>query len=464
MSEESTTIGSIFSTDALFNNPLFAGGLGLAGLGAAAAIARRGAVRGAALVRRRLTVNLEIQKTDPSYPWVLAWLSLARENSGFIASRLTRIHDLAISTSVKRTASGQVKPSFILQPGYGRHIVRQGNAYLIVNREKQSSANMNSGEPFETLTLTTLYAHRHVFEYIFTEAHRLSMERNQGKTIMYTTQGFEWKMVGEPKRKRSLDTVILAEGVKERIVNDVKDFMDRQAWYTDRGVPYRRGYLLYGPPGTGKSSFIQAIAAELDFGVASINLSERGMSDDKLALLMTKIPPQSILLLEDADAAFVNRKQKEADGYGGGSVTFSGLLNALDGVVAGEERIVFLTTNHIERLDAALIRPGRVDMTVRIGEATRYQAAQMWERFYGELDSQHVYKERFLNELQALNIIEDEFGVEPRDKVRTSTAAIQGLFLFNKDDMEGAIAQAAGLIPVVYEAEPDMGKGVRSPS
>lgn len=206
------------------------------------------------------------------------------------------------------------------------------------------------------------------------------------------------------------------------------------------------------------------MAGELDFGVAIINLSERGMTDDKLAHLLTKLPPRTILLLEDADAAFRNRRQVDTDGYGGANVTFSGLLNALDGVAAGEERIAFLTTNHIDQLDEALIRPGRVDMTVRIGEATRHQAAEMWDRFYGETDTDGRGKERFLERLEVLGLVCDAVG-KKQAVLHTSTAAIQGLFLFNKDDMAGAMAMAEGLIPRIYEpVRPDEKAGVKVPA
>jgi chaperone BCS1 len=323
---------------------------------------------------------------------------------------------------------------------------------------------MSTGEPHETVTLTTLYAHRHVFEDIFREAHLLALSAQEGKTIMYTARGAEWTQFGDARKKRPLQSVVLDKGIKERIVADVRDFLGRQQWYVDRGIPYRRGYLLYGPPGSGKSSFIQALAGELDFGVAIINLSERGVTDDKLAHLLTKLPARTILLLEDADAAFRNRRQVDADGYGGATVTFSGLLNALDGVAAGEERIAFLTTNHIDRLDEALIRPGRVDMTVRIGEATRHQAAEMWDRFYGDIDEDGKGRDRFLKKLEEIGIITNEAG-EKRGKLHTSTAAIQGLFLFNKDNMDEAIAMAEGLIPRRYEPEPqDPGVGIKMPA
>lgn len=177
------------------------------------------------------------------------------------------------------------------------------------------------------------------------------------------------------------------------------------------------------------------------------------MTDDRLADLLTKLPPRTILLLEDADAAFANRRQAEADGYSGASVTFSGLLNALDGVVAGEERISFLTTNHVDRLDEALIRPGRVDMTVRIGEATRYQAGEMWSRFYGDVDVDGSGRERWLAKLESLGLVSGVSGDTAGVRLRTSTAAIQNIFLFNKDNMEGAISMAEGLLPRIFEPE-----------
>ncbi|UNI19228.1 Complex III assembly protein translocase and chaperone [Purpureocillium takamizusanense] len=451
----SSAPSSLFNLDALFDNPLFAGGIGLASLGAAAAFARKGAIVALGAARRRLLVNVEISKQDPAYPWILAWLSQPRENPGFLASRLTRIHNLSVTTTTSSRGANLGGPSnahFFLQPGYGRHIVKFGGAYIAVNREKHSTANMNTGEPHEIVQLTTLWAHRHAFEAIFSEAHQLAAKANEGRTIVYAARGMDWASLGEPRKKRPLGSVVLDEGVKESIVTDVKDFLSRQQWYVDRGIPYRRGYLLFGPPGSGKSSFIQALAGELDFGVAMVNLSEMGMTDDKLAYLLTKLPKRSLLLLEDADAAFVNRRQRDADGYSGASVTFSGLLNALDGLAAGEERIAFLTTNHIDRLDPALIRPGRVDMMLRLGEATKYQAAQMWDRFYGDVDKDGSGRERFLQRLDELGLFGTDREGKPSNR-HTSTAAIQGLFLFNKNDAQGAIDMAEGLIPRKFEAE-----------
>lgn len=462
-----TPSGSVFGLDALFDNPLFAGGIGLASLGAAAAFARKGVIAAAGSARRRLLVNVEISKQDPAYPWILAWLSQPRPTPGFIASRLTRVHNLSVRTTAASKGAGSAGPStahFFLQPGYGKHIVKFRNAFIAVNREKHNTANMNTGEPHEIVQLTTLWSHRHIFEDVFSEAYALAAKANEGKTIVYSARGMEWAPLGDSRKKRPLASVVLDQGVKDDIVNDVHDFLSRQQWYIDRGIPYRRGYLLFGPPGSGKSSFIQALAGELDFGVAMINLSEMGMTDDKLAFLLTKLPKRTLLLLEDADAAFSNRRQRDADGYSGASVTFSGLLNALDGVAAGEERLAFLTTNHIDRLDPALIRPGRVDMMVRIGEATKFQASEMWDRFYGDVDPDHQGRERFLARLEELGLFGEMPDGQPSHR-HTSTAAIQGLFLFNKTDMEGAINMAEGLVPRKFEPGEEIPEGaIKTPA
>ena len=375
------------------------------------------------------------------------------KKAGLIESVMRRftpgIHHLAIETEKVEHPNGSVQAEFTLIPGPGKHIIRYRNAFLMVNRLRETrSMNHSTGIPWETVTLTTLYSQRNIFEEIFLEAHQLAQQSSEGKTIVYQARATSWEKFGEPRRKRPLESVILDKGVKERVISDVKGFLGSAKWYYERGIPYRRGYLLYGPPGSGKSSFIRALAGELDYNIAMLNLSERGLTDDRLNHLLTVIPRRTLVLLEDADAAFGNRRtQTDEDGYRGANVTFSGLLNALDGVASAEERIVFLTTNYVNRLDSALIRPGRVDMAVRLGEATRWQMAELWDRFYGEFDEQGTFKARFLERLEQLELINPENEERRPHSRRTSAAALQGLFLYNKGDMEGAIAMAPGLLP-----------------
>lgn len=346
------------------------------------------------------------------------------------------LHHLQVQTARVNKPDGSMHTQMALVPGTGRHILRYRNAFIAVNRQREKAFDLSKGAPFETVTLTTLYAQRNIFEELFEEAHQLARRLQEGKTVMYTSWGTEWRQFGEPKRKRPLDSVVLAEGVKEGIVEDINDFLAARTWYLDRGIPYRRGYLLYGPPGTGKSSFIQALAGELDFNIALLNVSERGLTDDRLNHLLTNVPQRTMVLLEDADAAFVNRRKADETGYAGANVTFSGLLNALDGVASAEERVIFLTTNHVDRLDSALIRPGRVDMAVSLDYAGEDQMGRLWDRFYADVDHDGVGKEKFLAAAREQDLVG-----------RTTTASLQGLFLHNKGNADGAIAMVGGLAP-----------------
>lgn len=111
-------------------------------------------------------------------------------------------------------------------------------------------------------------------------------------------------------------------------------------------------------------------------------------------------------------------------------MTFSGFLNALDGVASGEERIIFLTTNHIERLDPALIRPGRVDLAQLIDDASPAQAKELFTRFY------RASEEPLATQAENGDVV-DTLGDEVAGIVaeemaagrRVSMAALQGLFI-----------------------------------
>lgn len=273
--------------------------------------------------------------------------------------------------------------------------------------------------------------------------------KKYGKTSVYTSNsGIYWNF-SSARSPRSFDSVILSEGLKQELLKDITTFRESAQWYQDRGVPYRRGYLLHGPPGTGKSSFIVALAGHLGLSICIVNLGMNGLSDRQLGILLGDCPPNSILLIEDIDAAFVKRTQGTESNSNSSSLTLSGVLNALDGVAAQEGSVVFMTTNHITKLDDALIRPGRCDRKLLFDYADRYQVRQMFLKFYQSYSNNgpspnesEIGKREFQNDLRAcerdamVHIIADQVCEMISKEDRVTTAQLQGFFMLNRNDPE----------------------------
>lgn len=328
----------------LSENPYFGAGFGLFGLGAGAAILRKSLQGGIILFRRHFMITLEVPCRDKSYQWLLQWITKR-------GARKTQ--HLSVETSFVQKDSGHILTNYEFIPSIGQHLMWYGGTYIRIERTREShTLDLHMGVPWETVTLTAFGRNKNLYFNILEEARMLALKDTEGKTIMYSAMGSEWRPFGHPRKKRPIDSVVLDRGIANSILKDCQDFINNSSWYSDRGIPYRRGYLLHGPPGCGKSSFITALAGEIEFGICLLNLSDRGLTDDRLNHLLSVAPQQSIILLEDIDAAFASRedtKQVKNAFDGLNRVTFSGLLNCLDGVASTEARIVFMTTNYLER-------------------------------------------------------------------------------------------------------------------
>lgn len=418
----------------LSDNQFFGAGFGLALLGGGVALLKRGTAVGYRMAQRYCVVVMEIPNTDISYHWLLQWLAKRR----MVGSQHTSVHTL-----LEKTDDGRVSSEFKFMPSTGLHFFWHDSRLVRVERNRDSKM-LAGTEPFESVTLCTVGRDHSTFTKMLLEARAAAMEETSNKTTMFKARGHEWQVIGSPRRKRPLESVVLASGQAERIVNDVREFLDQPKWYEERGIPYRRGYLFYGPPGCGKSSFIAALAGAVDLSICVLSLSSMYLSNDVLDTLLTNAPVKSIILLEDVDAAFGNRQfdpnDKRHIGMSGG-VTFSGLLNALDGVTSSEGRILIMTTNHASRLDPALVRPGRVDVREEFTHCTEEQLSCMYQRFYPQ---HHVYAEKFAQAVVAC-------------KLPVSPAMIQGFFLTHKQDPVGVIDNLPTLCSLYSSQQPATG-------
>lgn len=174
---------------------------------------------------------------------------------------------------------------------------------------------------------------------------------------------------------RNMDTIYLDSKIKDNIIEDVQNFLEEEDVYSLYGIPYKKTYLLEGVPGTGKTSLIFAIASMLKMNIAIINFGP-DMDDAVFMKAISYMPSNSILLMEDVDSVF-----NERDTLVHSPITFSALLNTLDGVARRHKLITFITTNHIERLDEALLRPGRIDKIFNFSYASENQIKEMFLKF-----------------------------------------------------------------------------------
>ncbi len=369
--------------NSLDQNPFFSGGLSLMVIGSLAALLRRLPGQIWAYLERRFSITVEIPDRDPAYRWVQTWLaaqSYARRacDLSLITTWSSRDPDSDIDDdSDDGDPSGPAKEAnFLLSPAPGTHFMTYRNRLLILHRTRRE---LQMGGPMsfqETMKLQVLGGNRALIEQLLGEAYAAGVPTTPGVSILSAYDACWSATAWQPRRPMA--SLVLADGLLEEMLADLHEFYRSRTWYAERGIPYRRGYLLHGPPGTGKTTLVLALAGELKLSLAVLNLSNRLMSDDSLRTLINALPVGAVLLIEDVDCIFKERRGTDQQT----GVTLSGLLNALDGVSSREGRVLFMTTNHPERLDPALIRPGRVDRKAELGYATPDQARRLFLWFY----------------------------------------------------------------------------------
>ena len=247
------------------------------------------------------------------------------------------------------------------------------------------------------------------------------------------------------KHPSTFDTLAMDPCQKYRIMSDLKDFADGGAFYQRTGRAWKRGYLLYGPPGTGKSSMIAAMANYLGYDIYDLELTEVHTNSELRKLLM-KTSSKSIIVIEDIDCSINLTNRKKSNGNvvpgrgldgplpeemrgeeGANTITLSGLLNFTDGLwsCCGSERIFVFTTNHVEKLDPALLRSGRMDMHIFMSYCSFDSLKILFKNYleYEEGDDEDLMKE--LREII--------------DKAEMTPADISELLIKNRRDKEKAV-------------------------
>jgi mitochondrial chaperone BCS1 len=323
-------------------------------------------------LQRFLIVRVDIMNGDSLFEWVKLWF-----DKDAYTKRARLVSASAIPITEWNTATiAPKKWKILFTPAPGVHLLSYRSRPVIVHRDRKDiTAGGSVVGVRDTFTMYFFTRNQNIVRDFFEDAHRVAEEEKANKLTIFSGDLYQnWNVLAH-RNVRPLESVILDEGVKEATYDDINNFLSSEAWYKSMAIPFHRGYLFYGPPGSGKSSLAIALASEFRLDTYLLNLNN--LSDGRLMSLLSTMPSHSILLLEDIDSIFVKREALA-------QVTFSGLLNALDGIHSKDGLIVFMSTNHIERLDPALLRPGRIDCKVYLGMASPYQIKEMFLRFFPE--------------------------------------------------------------------------------
>lgn len=393
---------------------------------------------------------------------------------------------------------GKKKKALAYTPTFGSHFFWYKGRICIFRRDKgrdQQAGYMLVSER-EEISISCFGRDPWLLKELLMEARTQFTQRDEHKTLIYrgtipagtTTPAWQRCLA---RASRPFSTVILNDKVKQDLIDDVQDYLNpaTRRWYSNRGIPYRRGYLLYGPPGTGKSSLSLALAGFFKMRIYIVSLSSVTSNEENLSTLFAELPRRCVVLLEDIDTAGLTHTRednkssdasnddKDDDMVPGqltkgtdptntnnnnGRLSLSGLLNILDGVASQEGRVLIMTTNHIDKLDKALIRPGRVDMIVKFDLADTGMVSSIFRAIFAPLEGDNKPSGP---EAEAVRDPEEVKRLVAADKTRRdeitaeieklaevfaakipahefSPAELQGYLLKNKRDAEGAVRGA----------------------
>lgn len=382
--------------------------------------------------------SISVDSDDDIYRHIMAWLAdqpmshvsrslmakTGKESAWDSAENTFEEYGMDLGTLFNFSNwDAKVPPRF--EPYFGQHhFWHKRHLFFFGREQKQVLGSGWGGSTFredEVITLTCIGRSTQPIKALILECREIYLERENSRTVVRRPSPKESRMRGRnvwtrvaTRPSRPMETVVLNHDAKARILADINEYLHpaTPAWYANRGIPYRRGYLFHGPPGTGKTSLSFALSGIFGLDIYCISLLEPTLTEEDLGLLFSSLPRRCVVLLEDIDSAGLHRRNDRTveistETSGGQTeigreiakafksvhennektkpnqgISLSGLLNAIDGVASHEGRVLVMTTNYPDKLDDALIRPGRVDMIVEFTMATRKQIRELFIRMY----------------------------------------------------------------------------------
>ncbi|PIG90368.1 hypothetical protein AARAC_011767 [Aspergillus arachidicola] len=420
-------------------------------------------------IQKYLIITVEIRYDDEMYNVMLFWMSqqpMFRNTANLVAgiNIESPFHSAWSSDDEHNSDYEDVDATHRnnlrkvhFTPATGTHSFRYKDRWFTIRRQPYSTtANTSWLMNAEKIYLSHIGWNANVIKNLLLDAQRDFAKRDSNRIIIYRGESrpgtSNWDRCAS-RAARQLSSVILDKVQKDRIVKDVDEYLSQstRSWYKRNGIPYRRGYLLQGPPGTGKTSLCVALAGRFKMNIYLLSLNS--LDELSFSTLFRKVPEGSIILLEDIDRAGVTQKRSVSRQEGPVSeseesrqipfskgISLSALLNEIDGVAAKENRILVMTTNHAEHLDPALLRPGRVDMTLTFSLANKDTIFRIFCSMYGNSEDMDCVSRN--GNPRPLHDLATQFTQQiPADVF--SPAEIQEYILQYKSDPEKAVQDVA---------------------
>ena len=276
------------------------------------------------------------------------------------------------------------RSKMMLTIGSGNHFFFYKGRPLLLTRIEHGN---NQGETIKEVITLFKFGRSHK---LFHELVEENKPKTTGQLVVSAWEKGEWRKTGEVDCA-GLRSVALDLLVREFFYKEFTKFVKGKEDCRRLGIPHKLSMILHGLPGSGKTSIIRALAAEFELNICILDLS--CISDRELMHAVSLVPRNSILLIEDFDSASHLKSRQANDDNSGGLLslanigTLSGVLNALDGVASLNDVVVMMTTNHLEQIDPALIRPGRIDHVVELPAPGQEAIRDHFIGLYSDIES-----------------------------------------------------------------------------
>jgi chaperone BCS1 len=439
--------------------------------------------------------TVHVKQDDPLYEEIVLWMNdhaFRRRNFRSVLAQTTKNSD---DTAITRSSPEKLdadrlisyrevddNSSVELKPFHGSRLFRFKRKWILFSHAANSHENISRYPQIEVrpqLKLQCLSLSLSPIKNFLDEVRAYSRKVSVSNITVYRTRTnsrdiIRWSSVAS-RPSRDITTVILDKYKKKTILRDINEYLHphTRQWYANHGIPYRRGYLFSGPPGTGKTSLASAIAGVFGLDIYVLSLLDPTVTESQFIRLFSEVPTRCVVLLEDIDAAGLNRgnmmpgqdltkSRSAAVQYSleattapasATVVSLSGLLNAIDGISSHEGRILIMTTNAPQNLDRALIRPGRVDLHIQFELPSHEELRSLFLNMYSDVSQNPAApaKEEKREPASLDNLAIRFAGLLPER--RFSLAEVQGFLLQHKRRPEEACENVSSWIKEMEQGD-----------